>query len=89
MNKSTGKWIIIGLVILLVILHQDNWNWDNDTLVLGFVPMGLFYHACISIAASVTWWLATKIAWPEDAPINEVEPASSEASKKIALRKTP
>ena len=79
MNKSNGKWIIIGLVVLLVILHQDNWNWDNDTLVLGFVPMGLFYHACISIAASATWWLATKIAWPEDAPINEVEPTSSEA----------
>ena len=50
------------------------------TLVLGFVPMGLFYHACISIAASATWWLATKIAWPEDVPVNEVETTSSEAS---------
>ena len=80
MNKSTGKWIIIGLVVLLVILHQDNWNWDNNTLVFGFIPMGLFYHACISIAASATWWLATKIAWPGDAPTQEIEPTSSEAS---------
>ena len=39
MNKSTGKWIIIGLVILLIILHHDVWNWDNKEPVFGFMPM--------------------------------------------------
>ena len=57
-------YVVWALVILLLILHQDNWFWDNDTLVMGFIPIGLFYHACISIAASVTWFLATKFAWP-------------------------
>jgi len=51
---------------LLLILHQDNWFWTDDTLVFGFMPIGLFWHACLSIAASVTWFLATKIAWPID-----------------------
>jgi len=60
------KYLIWGLVLLLVVLHQDNWNWDNDTLVFGFMPLGLFYHACLSIAASVTWFLATKFIWPSE-----------------------
>ena len=80
MSKSTGKWIIVSLVVLLVILHQDNWNWENDTLVFGFIPIGLFYHACISVAASATWWLATKIAWPGDETSESETAVSSDAS---------
>ena len=65
-QKSSGVWIIAGLVVLLLILHQDNWFWTDDTLVFGFMPIGLFWHACLSIGASLTWALATKIAWPID-----------------------
>lgn len=65
-SNSSGFKIIVGLVILLLILHQDNWLWTNDTLLLGFLPIGLFWHACISIAATLTWFLATRIAWPFD-----------------------
>ena len=46
--------IVWALVFLLVIIHQDNWFWDDETLAFGFMPIGLFYHACISVAASVT-----------------------------------
>ena len=63
-TSHTGKYIIAALVILLLILHQDNWFWTSDYLVFGFMPIGLFYHACISIAAACVWYLATKIAWP-------------------------
>lgn len=59
-----GTILITLLVVLLIVVHQDNWNWTDRTLVFGFMPLGLFYHACISVAASVTWLLATKIAWP-------------------------
>ena len=55
-------WII---VVLLAILHQDFWWWDDRTLVFGFMPIGLFYHALFSLACGVTWWLAVKFAWPE------------------------
>ncbi|PAY20486.1 hypothetical protein CKO51_05380 [Rhodopirellula sp. SM50] len=60
------KYLVWGLVVLLVVLHQDLWNWDNDRLVFGFMPVTLVYHAGISIAASVVWFLATKFAWPHD-----------------------
>lgn len=56
---------IWGLVLLLIVLHQDNWNWEDDTLVFGFLPMGLAYHAVLSIACSIIWLLATIYAWPD------------------------
>jgi hypothetical protein len=62
--KRIGPKIITILVIALIVLHQDNWFWNSDTLVFGMLPITLFYHLCISIAASAVWFLATKIAWP-------------------------
>ncbi|MEM6329691.1 MAG: hypothetical protein AAF790_05520 [Planctomycetota bacterium] len=63
--------LVWALVVLLVIVHQDFWFWDVGTaedgwLVFGFMPVGLFFHACISVAASVTWFLATKHCWPAE-----------------------
>ena len=63
---GAGPLTIIALVLLLLILHQDNWLWSDGTLVFGFLPIGLVWHAGISIAASITWFLATKLAWPLD-----------------------
>ena len=57
------------LVLLLVVLHQDNWFWDDPTLVFGFIPIGLFYHACLSVAASLVWFWATIYCWPEEVEI--------------------
>lgn len=60
------KYVIWLLVVVLIILHQDNWNWDDDTLVFGFMPITLLYHAGISVAAGVTWFLAVQFAWPSE-----------------------
>jgi hypothetical protein len=30
-------------------LHQDSWNWKDKTLVFGFLPIGLAYHAGFTI----------------------------------------
>ena len=58
------KFAVWGLVLLLFVLHQDVWFWDDKTLLFGFLPITLLYHACISVAAGATWFLATKFAWP-------------------------
>ena len=60
---KVAVWIIIAA---LLVLHQDNWNWTSDTMVFGFMPIGLFYHACISLAAGITWYLATLYCWPTE-----------------------
>ena len=58
------KLVVWILLILLIILHQDVWYWDDAELIFGFCPKGLAYHIAISLAASVVWLLATKFAWP-------------------------
>jgi len=61
-----ARWIIYSLIIVLAILHQDFWWWDDPTLVFGFLPIGLAYHGLYSIMASVVWGLALYYCWPHD-----------------------
>lgn len=74
MNK-----VVWGLVALLIVIHQDVWFWEDRTLLFGFLPIGLAYHAGISIAAAVTWYLATIYCWPEE--IEEITPVADSAAQ--------
>jgi hypothetical protein len=57
--------LLVLAVVALYILHQDFWLWRTARpLVFGFVPVGLFYHACFSVAASLLMWLLVSQAWP-------------------------
>lgn len=56
--------IIWILVAALFVLHQDFWFWSDRTLVFGFMPVGLLYHAGFSVAAAMVWLGAVKFAWP-------------------------
>ena len=58
------KCVVYSLVVILAVLHQDFWNWDNATLVFGFLPVGLAYHVLFSILAAIVWAMAVKFAWP-------------------------
>ena len=58
--------VALALIPLLV-LHQDLWFWDDDrTLVLGFMPTGMAWHAAYTLALSGFWWWAGRFAWPDD-----------------------
>lgn len=50
--------------IALFVLHHDFWNWNRTDLVLGFMPVGLAYHAGYSLVAGLFWHLVTRYAWP-------------------------
>ncbi len=59
------KIVVFGLIVLLAVAHQSYWWWDgSDFLVLGFVPVGLAYHAGVSITAATLWAMAVKFCWP-------------------------
>jgi hypothetical protein len=60
------KILIWLLVAALLIAHQDSWYWTDNTLVFGFLPIGLFYHACLSLAAGAFWLFVCTFAWPKD-----------------------
>ena len=62
MKKTT---VAIVFVILMV-LHQDFWNWDNSNLVFGIMPVALAYHAVYSMVVATFWALVIRFAWPKD-----------------------
>jgi hypothetical protein len=70
--------LLVVVVVALYVLHQDFWFWRTaHPLVLGFIPIGLFYHAVYSVAASAVMWLLVTYAWPSHLE-REVEQLSSE-----------
>ena len=57
--------LMVTLVTALYLLHQDFWFWRSAApMVLGFIPIGLFYHGCFTLAASALMWMLVKYAWP-------------------------
>ena len=61
------KRLVLSLVVVaLYAAHQDLWFWRTARpLVFGFLPIGLFYHACFSVAAALVLWLLVTHAWPK------------------------
>ena len=72
------RYVVWGLVLLLVVLHQDVWFWDDATLVFGFMPITLLFHAGISVSAAVLWFMATKFCWPDDLEDRVIEATHEE-----------
>ena len=56
--------VIWVLFLLLFMFHQDFWWWDDASLIFGFLPIGLAYHAAFSLGCALLGWLAIKYAWP-------------------------
>lgn len=61
--STLGK-VAWGVVFAAAVLHTDLWAWEDDTLVLGFVPITLAYHAGISVLAALGWALVVRFDWP-------------------------
>jgi hypothetical protein len=69
--------LLLVIIIVLYALHQDVWFWrDARPLVLGFLPVGLAYHAAYCIAVSLLMWMLTRVAWP-----SHLERAPAESSR--------
>jgi hypothetical protein len=69
------------IVAIVYALHQDIWFWRSARpLVFGFLPIGLFYHAAYSVAASALLWMLVRSHWPShlestgEAPSGETRP---------------
>ena len=75
------KWLLVLLVVVVALLHQDFWLWRDKSLVFGFLPSGLAYHLGYSILAALTMWALVHFAWPghlEQFETSEESPASNE-----------
>jgi hypothetical protein len=61
------RWTLALALVVFYVLHQDFWFWRTPhPLVFGFLPIGLFYHACYSLGAAVFMAVLVKTMWPAD-----------------------
>ena len=61
------RFLLVFAVVALYLLHQDFWFWRNsDPIILGFLPIGLFYHVCYTLAIAALMWLLVRHAWPSE-----------------------
>ena len=80
-RETTVRTLVIGLILLLAVLHHDWWWWEaKEPLVFGFMPIGLAWHAGISLAAGLVGLMAVSFCWPNhlDEEDGGAEPASIE-----------
>ena len=65
MNRTNSFILVWVGTLILTLLHQDIWFWDNyETFVFGYLPIGLAYHAAFSIVAAIWWGAVMMFAWP-------------------------
>jgi len=77
------KWLLTVMVVLVYLLHQDFWLWQDRSLVFGFLPVGLAYHAGYAILAAGMMAVLVKYAWPErlERSVPDVPETSSEEAQ--------
>ncbi len=64
--KPAKAFLLTLLIVAIYILHQDFWNWKKaEPLVLGFLPVGLAYHAAYSVVAAMLMAALVSVAWPK------------------------
>ncbi|MEC8935507.1 MAG: DUF3311 domain-containing protein [Planctomycetota bacterium] len=81
-RETTVRILVICLILLLAILHQDWWWWEaKEPLVFGFMPIGLAWHAGISLAAGLVGLVAVKFCWPDHLDDEVAEEAVAETEK--------
>ena len=71
--------LLTVLVLVVYALHQDSWNWTRaEPLALGFLPVGLAYHAGYSILAAILMAVLVRFAWPKH--LEQAESETPQAS---------
>ncbi len=64
MSDSQRAKVAWGVIAVLAVVHYDFWYWNDDSVVFGFMPVGLWFHALISLLAGIAWAGVVAFAWP-------------------------
>ena len=70
MTGRSVRALLYAALVLLFVLHQDLWLWDDPRIVLG-LPVGLSYHVVYCLVASLLLGRTVRFAWPEGAEAPE------------------
>jgi len=59
------KFALYAALLLLFLLHNDLWLWNDASLTLG-LPAGLLYHVAYCLAVTALMAVLVRFAWPLD-----------------------
>ena len=59
----TGRGVLYAALVVVIVLHQDFWLWNDGRMVLG-LPVGLTYHVAYCLVVAVLMALLARYAWP-------------------------
>ena len=60
------KWLVGLILVLLLVAHQDYWQWDRYELVYGFLPYNMAWHMGLSLVTALAWIVVCIWFWPQD-----------------------
>ena len=63
MAATAVRRLAYGALVVLYVLHNDLWFWNDAGRVLG-LPVGLAYHVLFVAAVVLTMWWLVRCAWP-------------------------
>lgn len=73
--------LLVLAVVGVLVMRNDFWQWKTPyPLLFGFLPVGLWWQALVSISAAAVMWLLVTFAWPERLE-DEAERAVAEPQK--------
>ena len=79
-EKNAWRWPLYAALLVLYLLHNDLWLWNDATLVFG-LPVGLVYHVGFAVAASIVLTLLVLKAWPDHLEVPDAEAGSREGER--------
>ncbi len=68
--KTFARKLLYGVLVILYLLHNDWWFWNDSRLVLA-LPAGLLYHIAYCVAAALMMAALVRHAWPENLDVSE------------------
>ena len=63
MSRTLIRRLLHAALVLAFLLHNDIWQWDDDTRLAG-LPVGLTYHIGFCLAVALLMGLLVRYAWP-------------------------
>ncbi len=64
MKTPVRSLLLYAALVVLYLLHNDLWLWNDPRLVFG-LPVGLAYHIGFCVVTSVVLALLVIHAWPD------------------------
>ncbi len=65
MRSKSIRAVLYAALIILYLLHNDLWLWDDASIVRG-LPVGLVYHIAYCLVAAGLMALLVRFAWPSE-----------------------